>query len=431
MKKYYLIIWLSVLFCMTGRAVNAQDTVRYGDPWYAFNPLPNVTSDLPRSGVAPAPWMMGSDYTDYRMYYGYENHNYTIYGIAVVMDSLPGPEWHLMPTLLRGIQYQRDPYQYYFVYVDSLYQEDTIKTWLNPVTKRCNFEYFYEYDDATGNHKSSVTKNCYEFYFDSPIKTDSLGASRFADTFFVGEDYCRNMGTVSPSELYPFCPNVLKTFNVFAMPTFHYCPGRDHSFYTTSQTYLTGNEAMCWGGIFPIVGLRCCVPRGLTLSADSLAVFWPADGDAQSYEIAVCTDTVSPDNGLILATDSTSIALSPFNPDSTYRIYFRKECGFGGYSAWSDWSAPLVIEATNHTSVNPVTPPDLLFAVSPNPTDGTVTIRHQATEGTLTLTDLQGRQLLSAPASQHTLDLSHLPQGTYLLTLSTPSGSATKQVIKE
>ena len=77
----------------------AQDTVRYGDPWYQFYSAPDFA---PNSGCGPA-----SSYTgicgnyDIREYLGYINEGNPIYGVAVVMDSIPGPEWNFIVTLLR------------------------------------------------------------------------------------------------------------------------------------------------------------------------------------------------------------------------------------------------------------------------------------------------------------------------------------------
>ena len=147
MKKFIL----SFLFvaCQIPAALS-QDTVRYGDPWYAFNPLPNL--------IGPSPILNIYEITrdpneEYRTYLGYKDSNYTIYGIdytiygiAVVMDSFPRPEINYFVTLLRGMEWHR--LGGIFVSIDSLYQEDTIKTWTDPLVKRCWFEYFYNYDSG-------------------------------------------------------------------------------------------------------------------------------------------------------------------------------------------------------------------------------------------------------------------------------------------
>ena len=80
-----------------------------------------------------------------RGYFGYPNERYPIYGLAVVMDSLPGPEWNYKVTLLRGIEYHLiydADFGMYGLELDSLYQQDTIDQWANTLIKSCQFEFY-------------------------------------------------------------------------------------------------------------------------------------------------------------------------------------------------------------------------------------------------------------------------------------------------
>ena len=186
-----------------------------------------------------------------------------------------------------------------------------------------------------------------------------------------------------------------------------------------------------WGGIFPIIERRCSVPRGLTLEADSLSVHWSSDTDAELFQLSICNHMwTDPDDGTIFTTTATTQALPTMSPDSNYYIYLRKQCAFRQDSVWSDWSEPLRVGARPSAGIPEVDNPKLTLEVSPNPTDGTVAVRHQAAEGTLSVADLQGRVLLTVPATQRTLDLGTLPPGTYILTLTTPSGTASQSIIK-
>ena len=435
------LLLLALVFGLGAVAVG-QDTVRYGDPWYAFNTLPTQNEHQVYQSMPSLTYLV----PNLRSYLGFENDDYTIYGIAVTMDSLPGPEWGLLALLLRGMEYHGCPVPGIFascIIIDTLYQEDSIKTWEDHVVKRCTFEYFRDYDEILDTFKSTVSSNCYEFYFPAPIK------GGFADTFFVAIHACRlDTGQYVPLPDY-YGPNIL-SWPFSNMPT----PVTAQLEYYINSIYihnsLTNYDAptwpsyrmdgfdysRVWGGIFPIIAPRCSVPRGLALTADSLAAWWPADGDAQNYEVAVCTDTVSPDDGLILTTDSTLIALPPLNPDSTYRIYFRKECGFGNYAVWSDWSAPLVVDSIPDTpDPNGIDSATLgsHVSLSPNPTSGIVHVHSDYVMTRLDIYDTEGRHLdfYAYPGRDADLDLSHYAPGLYHLVVSTPQGRTTKQVIRE
>ena len=81
-------------------------------------------------------------------------------------------------------------------------------------------------------------------------------------------------------------------------------------------------------------------------------------------------------------------------------------------------------------------PSDGLFTLTPNPTDGQVTLtlaRPLGDESRLTLRDAAGHELLVrtlAPRSRSfTLSLRHLPSGPYFLTLTSPGATATQKII--
>ena len=87
-------------------------------------------------------------------------------------------------------------------------------------------------------------------------------------------------------------------------------------------------------------------------------------------------------------------------------------------------------------SVDTVADAVALFTLTPNPTTGSVRcIRGEGTfvGGELTMADATGRELLrqevSAMQADVEIDLSHLPAGTYFVTLATADGSCTKKLV--
>jgi len=50
---------------------------------------------------------------------------------------------------------------------------------------------------------------------------------------------------------------------------------------------------------------------------------------------------------------------------------------------------------------------------------------------TVSINDLSGRRLLNRQITGNQIDVGNLPQGTYLLKITTPKGSATAKFVKE
>lgn len=420
MKKILLFLFI---FELIGVA-DAQDTVRYGDPWYEFNPLPNLIDTVHPAGGLFASINYSNGFR-HRYYLGYPNNHNTIYGIAVVMDSMPEPQFNYIVTLLRGIEWHLTSTTSHplLITIDSLYPEDTIKTWEDPLVKKCWFEYFYNYDSVSGDHKSSKANNCYEFYFDSPLKT----GINMADTFFVGV----NMYT-------DYDPNAF----IGLTYTPKLCRGASFStpylgFIDTNGQYERPGVSLFhffyWGGIFPIIERRCSVPRGLALSEDSLLAYWRSDTDATLFQLSVCNGMTEPDSGLLFTTSDTSQPLPAFRPDSTYRIYLRKLCDYRQDSVWSDWSDPLIIghstaaidDIDNHNSA-------FSIALFPNPANSDITV---TVTGSLcpvaTLIDATGRVVIPPSPFHSSFIIPHssLSSGVYFLRIHTDTGVASKKLI--
>ena len=270
-------ILLFLLVFGSTSVTEAQDTVRYGDPWYQFVPLPNLLRDITNSSVLEGD---GPCYPNgnRRKYLGYKNNGNVIYGIAVVIDSVPGPEWYYMAALLRGIEYHNTytsvgTLNRGVIALDSVYQEDTIKSWENPLIKKCRFEYFYEYDSIHHTYKSDSAFNCYEFYFDTPIMGNLKDV--LADTFFVGVGYCPPSMELVYQNPFLFrvkpgiCNEVATTY--LGIERGHVTGWDGFAiYYPAGYPYYSFQRY--WGGIFPIIERRCSVPRGLTLADDSLSV---------------------------------------------------------------------------------------------------------------------------------------------------------------
>ena len=106
-----------------------------------------------------------------------------------------------------------------------------------------------------------------------------------------------------------------------------------------------------------------------------------------------------------------------------YTIHVRSRCDdINGYS-WSDWGSGFSVGNAGITATE-----GPAFELNPNPASGTVTVSCEAMEGTLEVVDMQGRVVLTAPATQHTLDISRLAAGSYFVRLTTQDGSAVRHL---
>lgn len=211
--------------------------------------------------------------------------------------------------------------------------------------------------------------------------------------------------------------------------------------------------------IFPIIEIDStkvpynpadfCCPAPSNLStvihqSHRLKVRWDVLNNFE-WELAITTsDSTSPDSCTIIPCSTNSYDTYGIHPDSTYYVYVRGKCDVYRWAdtMWSEWSAPLVVEALNGsgpddpddpdpgdtTAIRPAEGP--VFSLSPNPTESTVTVATVETDGTVALLDLQGRMLFTVPLTdpETVVDLRTLPPGTYLVRVSTPRGSTTQKL---
>ena len=157
-------------------------------------------------------------------------------------------------------------------------------------------------------------------------------------------------------------------------------------------------------------------------------VGWEAQRN-QRWEVSVTVPGVDPEDGRRMTVTSPFVDLYGLWADSTYSVYVRGWCSIPLFEGWSDWSAPLSVAGT--LSVPEVDGAEAGFELTPNPASGTVTVGQSvAAQGTVTVLDLQGRQLLSVPISgtSATVDISTLPPATYIVLLATDHGTASRKL---
>ena len=284
-------------------------------------------------------------------------------------------------------------------------QEELLKANRNNV-KECLFEYNYDYPSA-----NTTLAHCYEFYFDQPVPIAT------EDTFYIG------LVSFGFWELvYGISSEDQKIISLTYIPSNPLC-------YTTPTSPILGH---LWGGIFPIVELRCTAPRGFRLCDTGIpTACWSGDTNAEMYQVSVCNSLIEPELGTLATTYDTSYDLPYLHPDSAYLVYLRKQCGFISDTVWSDWSGPLVIGDTTgwagNVGIAEASGPRV--TLTPNPAADRVTVTAEEMES-VELIGTDGAVLLRKEChGRCELDLAGLASGIYMVRVGTATGTATKRLV--
>ena len=199
-----------------------------------------------------------------------------------------------------------------------------------------------------------------------------------------------------------------------------------------------------WGGYFPILTPRDttrCDPvwyLHTTASTDtSISLAWDG-GNASQWEVEYAES-----DGMTAYTVVSTVpraTLTGLRPSTTYLAHVRSMCSWD--SVYGDWTHFIEARTEAHQSDTLIdTLPDTLSVnllnnqtrLIPNPTSGLVTVTSSYRMERIVVYDLQGHMLIEQPAKGEsaTLDVGHLPQGVYVLTVHTTVGIATKRLLVE
>ena len=437
-----------VLFVLTAASIaTAQvDTLEYGDPWYQFNPLPPQDLYFSLTGGYDMPPIQ---------FQSYPNMDNTLYGIAVVMDTVYRSIEDIISSFVAMLAHRTEivdsTYAYYengdtrLLHVDARFTcVDSIR--FNENTRQCKFKYItnFLYD---GPRDDTSFFNCFEFYFDTPYEEKSPLVDTFSmDTFYVG---CFMEGNTA---------QLCFTVNFGHYATSEYWTGATNEFWMTGQSgdFDPGSLSDAtlrldmvditldtWGGFFPIVQLRCTAPKRLHETGrgrGEFSIAWDAHDDAVGWQLAIAPLWASIEDGEIIDLDSaTSYTFTGLDPTQNYIYSVRKTCHYAtsNYDTLitSEWLTPRRV-IFNASTMEVSSAIEASFSLAPNPAHGRteVTLAAPATTGTtVELHDLAGRLLRTLrPAVGATtldLDLAGLPPAAYFLRLSSPAGTSVRRLL--
>ena len=213
------------------------------------------------------------------------------------------------------------------------------------------------------------------------------------------------------------------------------------------------------GGFFPIIvppdtdSFECPRVRNFSVAdyRDGRPMFnWDRAGGQQPFQIAFGPVDEDPDSYRVAEAASPPYLLPDFELDSTIEYAARcrgrchHTCVIHDTIFWSEWSDTMHFFIGRGTSegIVPTDGRETMFVLSPNPATGRVTVeihlpQLQADMGEplITIRDVAGHEVLRrvVPAAQAAveIDLSHLPAGTYFVTLSAAKCTATRRLVVE
>ena len=273
-----------------------------------------------------------------------------------------------------------------------------------------------------------------EIYFDSELD--------ITDSFYISVKYTWNSG-------WPFPRNWDNTMGwierhnlisgddssdirIFPAQSYRFkkTPGDDDSwYYGEIPAYLL---------LFPIIRRDCdsCPEvhelRYTKVGNSAAIVQWDAGANHSDWQLCYGTPGFDPDGAEATTIRVPQHALTGLSATAHYDVYVKARCQFDR-SEYSPWAGPFDL-CLSELGIDGA---DAVEAeIGPNPTSGMLTVRCEAEIKAVELYDMQSRCVAngevgtaSGEPRMATLQVQHLPAGTYTAVVRTAHGSATKQVV--
>ena len=423
MKKLFLLFAALAAFSVAA----AQDTLLMVNPYYLHTPIDIFDStDCKNNHQAhDSITFHGENLVEFQMYE--PTTPTTIYGVAVavVNESRVGLNcinWdsvHPDVEIAATVYAKAGPGVYVKV--------NTVDCGISPYRGYIRYDYFNHY---TNELAYCITEEIREFYFDQPCTVQDTCFVGISVKYINGFTGVEKLALIHECATYTYGSSSYLTADLVHSPyplapcdTFSLKPPSSWRTLDTCE-YVIQNIST-WGGTFPIIEHHCKTPPrilGAVPGNGSCTLAWESSGDG-TYEVAVAPWGASPDTvSRRYVTTDTVIHIDSLDYGTTYSVWVRGRCSFPTTTVWSNWSSRMPVYV--QTGVQEADGPR--FEITPNPASGTVTVEHGFADGTISVLDMQGRTVLTAPAGQHTLDISHLAAGSYVVRLETPSGIGTR-----
>ncbi|MBR1834059.1 MAG: T9SS type A sorting domain-containing protein [Bacteroidales bacterium] len=185
-------------------------------------------------------------------------------------------------------------------------------------------------------------------------------------------------------------------------------------------------------GLPPHSGIPCHKVTSLRVPSiwDNHVLFtWEGDSLHNRYELAVGKADWDPSLWTTYRCNTTSKVVDYLDSNVTYGARVRAECTPKGN--WSDWSDTINFSfGTQQQEQKIENLADRYTYLMPNPATDRVQVLSSVGLQHVTLYDMKGRMVLDEPAHglATQLNLAGLPEGTYMMVIVTPAGTAMKKL---
>ncbi len=407
MKKYLFSIIIFVSFAVGCRA---QDTVRYGDPYYFFEEMlyyqDSATIGWPMSVLFLLP--------GYPFNTGYYTTGYLDYAMRYIT---PTPEEMLVygvaiTPYLRNKSIDKYDFELFLAQIrnDSIFFVDSTR-W-KPSDHQAWFEYSVQYCGQTYDSIVPV----YELYFDTPRSIQ--------DTFCVGYK----------GELMSLYHTLDSSATYFILDPHEYTSNCSAHL---DSIWCANHQNQWWGGIFPIIEYRhpCetpSAPRPIVYAATNpnLVQFQLPYSAGDSMWLSIAEYGQPADSGIIY--NVTNSVMDIVVPDSGYyTARLRSFCTkYWDVPMQSAWSAPANFMITSNLSIlKPDYQQPGSIVVTPNPTRGKVRIEAEGVRA-VWLVAADGRRT-QLQCKDGTVSLKAFAPGLYVLEVQTADGLYKAKVVRE
>ena len=339
MKK---IIIIGIILILSG-IVSAQDTVFEQDSWYLFNEHSPLLSTIEFQGRGN----FGVLNTIQR--YCAETSGTVIYGIAITAKNFPVDIEGVYPPSFLLYRHAASGTPPSIAFVDSANVYDNMY-------KSCYFNYYVE--DNSYNHAGNYVVPCYEFYFNTPHLINATCDTFYISTywpnerFLVWNEWFRQTQNQDPERWYYMYLGFSSVSPNDPRQTWYQSLSLDTITHNTEGAYAK------WGGIFPIVKLRCTAMGNLHLVEQgyrSATVAWRQNETPEQYQVSIGPVGNKPDSGAMFYTTDTFYTFTNLEPDTNYSVWVRKACRYTTSTydtiVWSEWSNEVVFMAVGINEV--------------------------------------------------------------------------------
>ena len=279
----------------------------------------------------------------------------------------------------------------------------------------------------------------YEVFFDKPVTV--------TDSFYVGmtsnhsvydpqtNSYSGMIGV--PMDIHPYGGTEA---NCFSQQNAYYCGPVGYYGYSPAVSGWGHVEEDILYFIFPIIDTTgsyrvpdsCKTVRGLEMPyQDSIYAYltWERGRFNQTWEVAYGPADEEVDGYVVDTCSEEHYMLRGLTPGVEYAARVRGTCFEGeAYSEWSDTVRFVRMGTQDVAEPSPHT------YVSPNPARGEVTVASDVALRNITVYDMQGHRVLEhgkAEGFTESLDVSALPQGSYVIVVHTAQGRSTQKLLIE